>query len=465
MPKTVPASKFTELKGLDRISTIVHEELKCLFREITKDDVGIDGEIEVVVPKPNGKGFETTGGIIKVQSKSGGSYVRQDTATTFSTPVEKNDLDTWYQSTYPVIFIVYHPKDDTLYWKDVRSFVKSTSNVWQPPYRITFDKATDAFTAASYDAIRNLAGISPPRVSMQQKERLFSNLLLIKRMPLLMTSAVAKVKDYHAIRSQIQGFIPPFCIIEDRLYTLSDLRNRDCTLRDFCDLSTNVNDVPAKQWIDDEVRRRDYVFLLNQLLGIHLRRCGLRYNPHFDRNYFPRQDPTGLEFKQDWFNVRTSRAAPPRIIAKYYTYALDKFWRHLAVNISFRMIGSSWYLQIIPKYFFTVDGETPYDRDKIGPYTTRLKARERNIHVLNHVLFWADVLSMRTPAIELKLDYKTVMVVEKLPVSGTAHFAIPFDPAIYEESDDTTTQMSLIPALFGASSEQEMEESNDELDT
>ncbi len=86
MPKTVPASKFTELKGLDRISTIVHE-MKCLFREITKDDFGIDGEIEVVVPKPDGKGFETTGGIIKVQSKSGESYVKQDTDAAFSTPV------------------------------------------------------------------------------------------------------------------------------------------------------------------------------------------------------------------------------------------------------------------------------------------------------------------------------------------------------------------------------------------
>ena len=40
MVKTVPESKFVELKGLDRISLMVHE-MRCLWREINKDDVGI----------------------------------------------------------------------------------------------------------------------------------------------------------------------------------------------------------------------------------------------------------------------------------------------------------------------------------------------------------------------------------------------------------------------------------------
>lgn len=41
MAKTVPVTKFTELRGLDRISVITHE-MKCLFRVISQDDVGID---------------------------------------------------------------------------------------------------------------------------------------------------------------------------------------------------------------------------------------------------------------------------------------------------------------------------------------------------------------------------------------------------------------------------------------
>jgi hypothetical protein len=118
MGKTVSASKFSEWKGLDRISPIVHR-MPSIFREISKDDVGIDGEIEIVVSKANGEGFETTGGIIKVQSKSGASYIKQDSEQFFSTPVERNDLGAWVGANVPVIFIVYHPGDDALYWKDM----------------------------------------------------------------------------------------------------------------------------------------------------------------------------------------------------------------------------------------------------------------------------------------------------------------------------------------------------------
>ena len=115
MAKTVLPSKFQEWKGLDRISLVVHE-MRCIFREITKDDFGLDGEIEVVVPKSDGQGYETTGSIIKVQAKSGESYVKQDSDTSFVTPVGKNDLEGWHNASYPVLFIVYHPRDDKLYY-------------------------------------------------------------------------------------------------------------------------------------------------------------------------------------------------------------------------------------------------------------------------------------------------------------------------------------------------------------
>ncbi len=129
MGKTVTSSKFSEWKGLDRIGPIVHS-MPSIFREISKDDFGIDGEIEIIVPKASGGGFETTGGVIKVQSKSGTSYIKQDSEQSFSTPVERNDLEAWVGANVPVIFIVYHPEDDALYWKDIKFYVKTTPQVF-----------------------------------------------------------------------------------------------------------------------------------------------------------------------------------------------------------------------------------------------------------------------------------------------------------------------------------------------
>ena len=100
-------------------------------------------------------------------------------------------------------------------------------------------------------------------------------------------------------------------------------------------------------------------------------------------------------------------------------------------------------MQILPKYFYTTDGETPYDTTKVGAATTRIKAVEHNINVLNQILFWADFLSERSPTIELRLDGRTQMVIEKEPLSGIVPFAIVNDPAVYDE-----TELDNQPTLF-----------------
>jgi hypothetical protein len=190
--------------------------------------------------------------------------------------------------------------------------------------------------------------------------------------------------------------------------------------------------MPTSEWINDEARTGDFVFLLNQLLGKHMRRCGIRYNQDFGRSYFPRENATDMAFKRKWTSVRTE-ASDERTVAKYYEYGHDKFWRHLALETSFDRFGESWFLRIMPKYFFTEDGEKPCDGELAGRYTTSLKADEHNIQVLNHVLFWADVLSLQQSYISVRLDNDRVMLIEKTPLTGIARFAIPDDPATYDE--------------------------------
>jgi hypothetical protein len=82
-----------------------------------------------------------------------------------------------------------------------------------------------------------------------------------------------------------------------------------CSLRPFCD-TNRICQLPAARWAQgNDCQRADYVLLMNQLLGAHLRRCGLVYNRDFRREYFPRQDDTAKVFKEDWFNIRTGQAA------------------------------------------------------------------------------------------------------------------------------------------------------------
>ena len=430
MSKTVPATKSMEWKGLDRISEIVHG-MNCIWREMTKDDFGLDGEIEVVTQKPDGSGFETTGGIVKVQAKAGKKYVVQDTETTFASPVEEKDLNYWHKCNFPVLFVVYNPDDDRLYFKEVKEYIKQSLDVFRKPHRIQFDKTRDIFGPSSKDAVCHNAGVSSPRISFSESERLFTNLLPISRLPQVLYRARTRKRSWQAIRDECSGrSVPPGCIVNGYIYALSDPMHEQSILRRWCIAADEP--IPTKNWLESEERRSDFIFLLNQLLGKHMGRCGIRYNPEFGRNYFPRDNDTGREFKRQWVSERTN-VSDERTVAKWYEYGQDKFWRHLAAETSFRQYGGKWFLQLIPKYFFTTDGETPCDGEFVGPYTTSQKANEHNSQVLNHVLFWSYILSQGERLIRLRLFGEVLMEIERLPLFGIAPFAIPDDPATFEE--------------------------------
>jgi hypothetical protein len=324
MSKVVQPSKQTEWKGLDRIASVVHQ-MGNIWREMTKDDFGLDGEIEVVTAKANGHGFETTGGIVKVQSKAGAKYIAYDTATSFSSRVDQNDLEYWQKCTFPVLYILYHPKDDKLYFKEIKAYIRDTPDVFSKPHHIKFDKTKDEFTASSKASLYNHARVSPPRISFDHRERLFTNLLPIKTLPNTLHYATTRRHTRASIRDDIDGFVPPFCIVDGKLFSLSDLADERCSLNRFC--VGRVHSKPAKEWIADEKRVSAFVNLLNQLLGKHLGRCGVRYNRDFRRNYFPRENATDIAFSRVWTSVRTG-TTDERTVVKYYEYGLDKFWVH-----------------------------------------------------------------------------------------------------------------------------------------
>ncbi|MCQ3935711.1 MAG: hypothetical protein DPW18_01565 [Chloroflexi bacterium] len=461
MPKIVRNSKFQELKGLDRIQFAVHE-MKCLWRELNKDDIGIDGEIEILQPKPDGKGAIPTNKIIKVQAKSGKSYVKYDTADGFQVPVDKDDLEYWAKSNYPIIFIIYHPDDDQLYWKDIKGYVKNVPDVFRPPIKFVFDKKADLFPPQNPSHIYEVAQVSIPRVRTDQQEKLFSNLFLVQRVPKTIWAAPALTNlDHASIQAILRSrkvFVPPFAVERGNIYTLSKLENLDCVLREFCN-TTKISSEPESNWRINKDYRRSYVSMLNRLLRAYAYHCNLRYTKEFRRFYFPKNENSLEPVKIKWTSQRT-KFKDERTVAEYYHYGVDYFWRHLAAGLNFRLFGPSWFLEINPKYFFTTDGETAWDSEKVGPYTTSKKSSERNPHVLNHVLFWAQYLSQGKHNIQIRLDGEVVLKIEKMPFAGLANFAITDDPAIYKEPPEIR-QMDFLSQFF---SEDEFESEMNEDD-
>lgn len=440
MPKTVSPSKIQEWKGLDNIQRIVHE-MSCIYRELQKDDYGIDGEIEIVEPLQSGQGFKATGGILKFQSKSGDSYIKQDKKESFTTYVSKDDLEYWHKLNFPILYIVYHPTDNKLYYKDIKEYIRLTPDVFSSPTKIEFNKENDLFDKNAYTKLSEISGNRSSRISYEVREKLYTNLLPVRKLPNLITYAPTTFINREEVFAEANKSFPKnyelsaFTIKGNKLYTIGDLRDTTNKLRKFCD-TKDINDASAKEWITDEDKKRDLIYLYNQFIGKHLRiECGLEYSPKYKRSYFPRTDKKSKEFLKGWHNVRTGKDVVPRIVVKYYEYGKDKFWRHSAFTYNLRNIGTSWFLEISPMYFFTEDGENPCSGLVAGPYTTKIKAQERNLKVLNDVLFWADVMSNGKHQIEMSM-LGVKLIVEKTPYSDIANFSIPSDPAIFEEEEE-----------------------------
>ncbi len=114
----VDINYFTERQGVLEVEKIVNE-MFCIWRETPSKDVGIDGQIEYVDENGN-----ATGHVIAVQIKAGISFIKGDNQNLIFYPEIKH-RQYWENFPLPVIIIIYDPKNQIAYWKDVRRVLRS----------------------------------------------------------------------------------------------------------------------------------------------------------------------------------------------------------------------------------------------------------------------------------------------------------------------------------------------------
>lgn len=108
-------------QGVNKVATIVNE-IGFIWRELTIDDVGIDGHIEIVSENGN-----ATGKNVAVQIKSGSSYFKEK-GNYWQFHFEEKHKNYWENHPLPVFVILYHPDLDTCYFTDIRQNIRECSN-------------------------------------------------------------------------------------------------------------------------------------------------------------------------------------------------------------------------------------------------------------------------------------------------------------------------------------------------
>jgi hypothetical protein len=424
--KKVPTSKETEWKGLDRISAVVHG-MRCIWREQEKDDIGIDGEIELCVERSDGEGRVGTGKIVKVQSKSGSSYITKNTTGSFELQTRRSDLEYWQSLNVPVIAIVYHPDDDRLYWVDVKAQIAARDDVFTPPYRLRFDKIADVFDNTAYPRLLAIVNAAPERVAMDVEETLFTNALEILEMPTTVVRSTVLPEKRAQFRQRLTGFVPPHVYSAGVTVTLTDPTDTENALKDVVEGPGEVLDL--SDWLDDAgANENNFRYILKRLLHRHLiHGVGLAFDPELKRYYYPINSDKDDIRKVTWRSLRTKKSAT-RAVAKKFTYGTLSFFRHLALEPEFIRIGDSWALIVEPKHHYTTDGKTRWDSKKARSFAIRNRAREYNAQYLNHILFWSHVISGGKTSFALELDRKQIVRISGTPLSAQVGFGVRATP-------------------------------------
>lgn len=418
--KVVPVQKLSEWWGLDQIAGVVHA-MKCIWREQAKDDLGVDGEIELCSPRSDGDGMLGTGKIIKVQSKSGRRYVTRDEIATFETPIAASDLRYWRGMNVPVIFVVAHPGERKLYWKDIKSYPFSSAK--DEPLRVVFDKAKDELSTEAVDLLWTVCSSAPDRVDRDARETLSANLLeIIEPPPAVYRTTVLPEKRTQFRQRLTGGFVPPLAYRSGAVLTLTDPHDTDNALRSV--IEGESTRIPVAEFIATvDSGEADYRYLLKLLMHKHLVRRGL----HFDREnlqYFIREGispdtPVSVE----WISSRTGRTSR-RKVGKFVGTGPGGYYQFLALEVGVERVGESWAFLLDPRHFYSQDGKTKWISKVAISHLIRNRAREFNAQYLNHILFWSYVLAQGAQEFGLRLDHHDVARVSGVPASAVASFGI-----------------------------------------
>src|ERR1700681_3100359 len=126
-------SAATERAGILAMATACNR-LDLIWRDILQEDLGVDGTVEIVLDGT------PTGRLIGVQVKSGTSYIRSETDTTFRFYPREQDIAYWKSLTIPLFLVIYDPRSEILYWVDVKNYVADAHREWPDTSHIEVSK-------------------------------------------------------------------------------------------------------------------------------------------------------------------------------------------------------------------------------------------------------------------------------------------------------------------------------------
>ncbi|MFQ5574816.1 MAG: DUF4365 domain-containing protein [Terriglobia bacterium] len=390
MPLRRPPTAQLEEESRLAVEAIVNE-MNCQFRRLTPDNSGIDGEIEL------SQGQLLTGKSLKCQIKAGPGYLSSETEDHLTVRVEKRYLEHWAAMNIPVLLFYYAPLSRTIYWKSIQDYLRVDQSLLkklQKTVSVPFEKRKDVFSAG---VLPDLWLVADGKFSYTKimyydcyTEEVAFNWFPVISLPTQVYFASTVYRDTENIKGQLRSLYA-FTIRDKQLYTFSQLSEAKVELAQFCD-RTNMR---TSGW--DEVESTLFVELLNQVVRFNLGLSGLLLSG--ERYYFSSallRNPSENQFSYTGLRGQSEERV------KIYVSGNER--KHHAVKLSFHRIGSSWFFEIEPTWFFTYQSSVRKTRKELGARITSELAGTQNKDYVYLLHFWRQFISNNSQRIVFACD-------------------------------------------------------------
>lgn len=455
MAKFVSSQHITAEKGVTKFQTFcANHNPFLIFREESKHDYGIDGEVEITKKTNVGK-IEATGDILKVQLKSTKlkGYIGFEDNNSFEFIAKTQDIEYWKSHPIPVILVVYFEVEDLLFAKKIeKEFIVKNSG----SHKIIFDKQKNILTNISnFENVLNQTFV--PRIDYDVTETLYINIHKLK-LPNSINkyeSKLSNMKDVTKIIRDNELYpTPKFVLSSKDLYCFQNLNSYNSIFKNNVLKNDTCSSIYLKNFITKgNPERNVIVWIVKQYLSDFFRKKGILYNKDFDRYYFgkfktepleidKRKNSTTEFYRFEISKSKTGRKDKRSVVAKYIYYETSFFYRHLGFQLFFEWIENELYLIFEPKYLFTEDGKTPLsNRERITRLTNQLKQTERNNQYLNHLFFLRNFLDFGELCIFFEDEKTKIEVNSALKIK--VDFGIKEDATSEKIKEENNNQISL----------------------
>jgi hypothetical protein len=398
MSKTVLPSHIIGERGVNAFSDYCNRHQPyIIWREETKNDFGVDGEVELTEITLDGK-TKPTSQILKVQIKStqhDNSYMTRETPETFFFNASEADMEYWKnyrQYGIQVLLVVFDGREGNnhLYCKQITDIEVglSTKKGKQKSQPIEFSKTQNRIVIGQNEFTERFQASFKNRINHFTSEILDTNMWPFKTEPRWLYTYPTHFKTKKDIFIKIsQGEAPYFIIKNSVIYTFVPIEK---DFKKFYEQIVSEGQKRSEHRYQDVVQslvmRNYYVELMNEYIRDFMRRRGLHYQRDFKKYYFfIKNDQT--EYKVP-YRTRKIEKETEKIVVNYYEYGKDQFFRHWALEAKPIFIEDKLYLVMSHKYLFTLDRKTPLKPDKITKYTNFINSRTFNDGVLDELHFW-----------------------------------------------------------------------------